>query len=174
VGASEVKELPVQILAYTKDLVGADGGKIYFKIASDNGIKENHNIFVYKPALKEFKKSELISYGFGYHLIKLGKSENEEHSDKITLSLTNYPDVFEFQTEINFTLPKNQKITLSVYNSKGKKVKTLLKGKYPSGSHKVIWYGKDDSGDMLSGGLYVCKLITEQDTLVSKMLLIKK
>jgi large subunit ribosomal protein L29 len=53
-------------------------------------------------------------------------------------------------------------------------VKTLLKGKYPSGSHKVIWYGKDDSGDMLSGGLYVCKLITEQDTLVSKMLLIKK
>lgn len=65
----------------------------------------------------------------------------------------NYPNPFNGATTIEFYVPSESYLTLDVYNIKGKKVESLLSGKFNAGSHTVRW----DSGEYASG-IYFYKL----------------
>jgi len=79
--------------------------------------------------------------------------------------------IFSVSKAISFSLPKESKIELSVYNIKGQKVKeSALSERQLS----FIWDGTDNSGTPVSSGIYYYKLnvngITEA---VKKCLLLK-
>ena len=56
---------------------------------------------------------------------------------------------------------------------RGVKKKSLTSGQYTSGSHSITWDGKDDQGKTVSSGLYMYKLITSNQQISKKMLLLK-
>lgn len=85
----------------------------------------------------------------------------------------NYPNPFNPQTAIEFTLNKETDVEISIYNSKGQRVKTLKNRFMPAGTHKAVWNGKDDNGNSLSSGVYFYRLITPQYDTAKRMLLIK-
>jgi len=65
----------------------------------------------------------------------------------------NYPNPFNPTTTIQFNLPKSGIITLKIYNSTGREIKTLMNGYHPSGAHEINWAARD-----LSSGIYFYRL----------------
>ena len=174
VGASKVDGYPVQILAYTEDAnKGGDDNTIYFEVVSGKSKRKINDINVYNEKTKTFEKGSITVTGNGYHLITLGKKDYSEHPTQVELSVTNYPNPFNPETKISFNLPEPQYITLNIYNIKGQKVRTLLKGRYEKGENSVVWKGRNDAGKKVSSGIYFYELITPNKRISKKMLLLK-
>ncbi len=92
----------------------------------------------------------------------------------------NYPNPFNPWTSIQYTVGGSQLMvhspihtTLKIYNILGQKVRTLVDEPKKSGSHQVIWDGKDEKGDQVASGVYFYKLEADKFSEVKKMLLVK-
>jgi len=70
----------------------------------------------------------------------------------------NFPNPFNPQTEIGFTLPRTTYVVLRIYNVLGEEIRTLVNGSYAVGQHNVIWDGKDNNGHPVSSGVYLYQL----------------
>jgi len=80
----------------------------------------------------------------------------------------NYPNPFNPQTVIPFTLKKQAKVTLSVYDISGQKVASLVDGQYSAGSHRVTFHAQT-----LNSGTYIYQLKSEELVLSRKMMVVK-
>ena len=83
----------------------------------------------------------------------------------------NYPNPFNPSTRINFSIPKNDFVTLKVYDILGNEVSNLVDGQRLNAG--VYQYDFNTSGLRLSSGVYYYKLTTSQFVQVRKMMLIK-
>ncbi len=72
-----------------------------------------------------------------------------------TTVLTSYPNPFNAQTTIRYSLPESGPVSLTIYNILGQKVATLLDGVQAAGEHRTVW---DANG--LPSGIYLCRLHT--------------
>jgi hypothetical protein len=88
-------------------------------------------------------------------------------------NLTNFPNPFNPTTTINFSLPEESNVNLSVYNVKGQKVKQLVNEHFTSGQHSIVWSGKDNNNKSVSSGIYFYKISAGKSTSMRKMLLLK-
>jgi hypothetical protein len=80
----------------------------------------------------------------------------------------NYPNPFNPSTQIDFALPRQEQVTLDVYNVLGQRVATLVNGPLPAG-----YYTEKFDGAGLSSGIYFYRLTAGQLTFLKKMLMIK-
>lgn len=71
----------------------------------------------------------------------------------------NYPNPFSDLTHIQYVLPEPVYVELSVYNLVGQKLAVLESGVKNSGSHLVSWDGTDDSGEVVSEGVYFYRMV---------------
>lgn len=85
----------------------------------------------------------------------------------------NFPNPFNPETNLSFSIAKNSLVNLKIYNLKGQLVRNLLHGDMPAGSHKVVWNGTDDSGKPVGSGVYLYRLETEGFQRSMKMVLMK-
>ena len=72
----------------------------------------------------------------------------------------NYPNPFNSETIIRYNTISNddQQVILNVYDILGNLVKVLVNTKNTIGSHSVTWDGKDNSGNLVSSGVYYIML----------------
>jgi immune inhibitor A len=70
----------------------------------------------------------------------------------------NYPNPFNPSTRIEFTLPLQSQVTISVYNILGQQVSVLAEGKWEAGHHTLTWNGGDDVGGQLASGVYFYRM----------------
>ena len=83
--------------------------------------------------------------------------------------LGNYPNPFNPTTVISYQLPAVSDVQLSVYNTLGQPVKTLVNERQGTGNHSVIFNAAG-----LASGMYVYKLSTENGfTQTRKMILMR-
>lgn len=94
------------------------------------------------------------------------------HPEKLIL-LQNAPNPFNPATTIQYTLPSAEHLSITVYNVLGQKVKTLVAGRMPAGTHRVIWNGRDHHNREVPSGVYVCRMAAPGFTATRKMLLLK-
>ena len=85
----------------------------------------------------------------------------------------NYPNPFNAETQITFGIPKETSVTLTIYNSLGQQVKTLINEMKKPGLHTVHWDGKNNSGVPVSSGMYFYHLRTKEFNDIKKLLLMK-
>lgn len=85
----------------------------------------------------------------------------------------NYPNPFNPTTTIEYSLEKTSEIQLSIFNILGQKVRTLVNGKQGSGRHSIQWNGRNDVGTLVSSGVYVYVLRSEDVTFSRKLMLLK-
>ena len=91
-----------------------------------------------------------------------------------TILLSNYPNPFNPTTTIQFSLQKDSKIELSIYNIKGQKIKTLTHNDFTKGSHSIVWNGDDESNKPVSSGVYYYQLQVSNEIIVTEKCLLLK
>lgn len=69
-----------------------------------------------------------------------------------------YPNPFNPNTQIRFSLPETNLVKLDIFNTMGQKVKTLVSEIKSAGLYVVNWDGTDDSGKNVAGGTYIYRL----------------
>ncbi len=89
-------------------------------------------------------------------------------SPKNYILIQNYPNPFNPSTKIQFGLPKESKVTLTVYNVLGEKVTELVNQQLKTGYHEVEFNGRD-----LASGIYFYRLQADDNIDTKKMILIK-
>ena len=80
----------------------------------------------------------------------------------------NFPNPFNPQTTIEYTLPSRQRIRLNIYNVLGQHVANLVDGEQDAGLHRVAWDGRS-----VSSGMYFCRLEAESSVFCIKLLLLR-
>ena len=90
-----------------------------------------------------------------------------------TYLIGNYPNPFNPETTIQYSLPVASNLRVDIYNNKGQRVRTLIDREYPAGKHKVLWNGRDNNGQSVSSGIYFYKMVTGDYVSVKKMILLK-
>jgi len=104
----------------------------------------------------------------------VGIDEGQDPGVPMSYKLSqNYPNPFNPSTTINFVVPTNQHVNLTVYNILGKKVKTLLNKELGSGAQTACWNGRNESGNRVASGIYLYRLETDNFVKVRKMILMK-
>ena len=87
--------------------------------------------------------------------------------------LGNYPNPFNPETTISFSLKSDSFVNLNIYNIKGQKVKSLTSDFYRSGTHQVIWNGTDENGRNAGSGIYLYNMTAGEYTQTRRMVLMK-
>lgn len=85
----------------------------------------------------------------------------------------NFPNPFNPSTRISFTLPDRVRVNLSVFNSEGKLVVTLVDEISGEGFREAVWDGTDSKGVPVSSGVYFYRLKAGKKILTRKMVLLK-
>ena len=102
---------------------------------------------------------------------------NDENDDTDfyikTRLIGNYPNPFNPDTTISFSLSAQVDLHIDIYNIKGQKIKTLVDDFYPAGEHNIVWNGTDDRGYSVSSGLYFYKMEAVDFVGVGKMVMMK-
>ncbi len=85
----------------------------------------------------------------------------------------NYPNPFNPTTTIGFEVPIPSQVSLKIYNLMGQEIRTLTNQWLPTGSHRLIWNGKNRQGIPVSAGVYIYRLQAKGFQKTRKMVLLK-
>ncbi len=83
----------------------------------------------------------------------------------------NYPNPFNPETTISFSVRPNDTATLAIYNLKGQKVKSC--GEFQTGEHRILWNGTNDASKPVASGVYLCRLKSKTETMIRKLMLLQ-
>jgi hypothetical protein len=125
-------------------------------------------VAVYDPGLaEETLESQVVSEIIGY-------TGTEDENYVIRPGLSNYPNPFNSNTgtTIRFEQEVKGQAQVSLYNTRGQKVKTLIYNKAKAGMQSLFWNGRDESGKPVSNGVYYYVLKSGSLTRQGKMLLL--
>ena len=140
--------------------------------------------------------SVLVSPGFGYtgqylvwdikNLLSDLHYSIEPHGKKlVTLGqvkqnqlLQNFPNPFNPETWIPFRLANESNVTIHIYTTSGKLVRSLSPGIMPAGDYSsqskaVHWDGQNDAGESVSSGVYLYTIKAGNFSTTRKMLIQK-
>ena len=97
----------------------------------------------------------------------MGILNNNEIPDKYSLS-QNYPNPFNPVTTIKFDIPKDNFVTLKIYDMLGREVATLVNNKLSGGTYSLNW-----NASQFTSGIYFYKIQAGEFTDVKRMILVK-
>ncbi|MCL2063062.1 MAG: chitobiase/beta-hexosaminidase C-terminal domain-containing protein [Candidatus Cloacimonetes bacterium] len=85
----------------------------------------------------------------------------------------NFPNPFNPETTISFSLVNAGNVNLEIFNIRGQRIKTLVNDFRESGNHSVIWNGIDEQGNSVGSGMYFYRMITDDYSSIKRMVLLK-
>ena len=80
----------------------------------------------------------------------------------------NFPNPFNPRTTISFSLPTKQKITLTIFNTLGQKIITLVDDILDAGNHSIQW-----QADEMPSGVYFYQFKSNAYVVTKKMILLR-
>lgn len=147
---------------------------VQLKITTEQG---DTLVTVFNDAVNQSFEIEVNSYPLSVELdpnnliLKdiLGTTDVEDETLPAEFTLSqNYPNPFNPTTKINYALPKDEFVTLKVFNILGEEVANLVEGKVTAGSHSVEFDASN-----LSSGTYIYRLTAGKFVSTKKMILLK-
>lgn len=98
--------------------------------------------------------------------------DNPNMPKNYTLS-QNYPNPFNPTTLIKFSIPKDDFVTIKVYDIIGQEITTLFSGYTKAGTHTLSWNGMDRNGKQVSSGSYIYRMTAGEYSQSKKMIYMK-
>lgn len=135
-------------------------------LASD-GLRLQHNSYLFDPP---DDCSTLGAYS-----VACGASTTEEVPavGGGIVNATASPNPFNPQTNISFTLGRDQDVRVAVFGVRGELVCTLADGPLSAGEHEFSWQGRDQAGRVAGSGVYFVVISGQYETQTLKLTLLK-
>ncbi len=95
-----------------------------------------------------------------------------------TKGLPNYPDPFRLETWIPYQLREDALVTLTIYDSSGRVVRTLdvghqIAGIYTSRFKAAYWDGRNELGEQVASGIYFYDLSAGHFSITERMVILR-
>ena len=131
--------------------------KYYWRVVSKNADGEQSNY----SEVESFSTGELTDIASEQQVIPLNFILEQ-----------NYPNPFNPMTTISFSIPKDNFVTIKIYDMLGREVITLVNDYRSAGAHTLSWYGEDSAGQKLASGTYIYRITTAGFVTAKKMVLL--
>ena len=171
--ANDTAELEGMIPAYVYpgsiiEDIGNNHGKLHLMFYDDNSF--GSSLYEYGEANGGTIKYASLDINF---MTDSNDASNNVVSNTVRIS-QNFPNPFNPETTIEFSVLDAGKVTIEVYNILGEKIQTLVNSDFLPGTYSTVWKGTDSSGKSVSSGIYFYKLTANSTyTSTQKMLLLK-
>jgi len=155
--------------------IGSDieGGNLQLSILLDNG--------------DEINAEEILTFGDNtllgspeapviFEVVYLGEDNNELAG--VTHLRQSYPNPVSFSNNrasvmIPYSIAVDTEVELTIYNSRGQKIRELVRAKELKGDYDKFWDGRDESGHSVSSGIYFYRFETPGYRESKKLLLLR-
>jgi len=189
--------VPVELISFTSVLdnsgvllkwsTGSETNNMGFEIL--RSINDDNNWLTIGFVEGEGTTTELTNYEFYNNLSEFKSTVNLRYrlkqidfngafsySEIVEISFTpeafylaqNYPNPFNPTTSIRFAIAKDGLVTLKVFNTLGKEIKTLISKNLTAGQYDVSFDASE-----LTSGVYIYQLNADNRTISKKMMLLK-
>ncbi|MBN2007840.1 zinc-dependent metalloprotease [candidate division KSB1 bacterium] len=113
-----------------------------------------------------------VKYLINEYIPPPGQGINEITANDISIE-ANFPNPFNSETIINYTLHENTQLSIRVYNALGQNVCILFNGAKQKGRHQIEWDGRNDIAENVSSGIYFISIHSHKYNALKKILLMR-
>ncbi len=114
------------------------------------------------------------TYFMRAYVVNLGSGVIEEIGNDIiieSVELSVSGTLFTGSTTISYAVPTAGDVKLSIYDLSGREIRTLVNWHEESGLRHIIFDGKDNNGNGLPTGTYICNIITSTGSANTKLII---
>ena len=110
---------------------------------------------------------------FGIYFIKDISDSLKIGNDLAIETFNIFPNPANPTTSININLKKSGNVNLRIFDVNGKIIKKIFEGQIAPGNHRYIWNGDNDSGYLVSSGIYFIIIETPTRLFKRKIILLR-
>ncbi len=158
--------IPMRVMVNDNDGQSDYGGGRSLMLTHGGGDSENWN-------------AALLPQTWRWHLIS-NEPDNPSRIDdpddalpKKTGLLGNYPNPFNPETTISYTLARAEKVEINIFDLLGRQILQLVDAERSAGEHHLVWSGRDAQNRQVASGIYFVRFKAGQYHETRRMLLTK-
>ena len=142
-----------------------------YQIYADGG-ETIHFYFTYSfNGLEKNTAADQHSYVIGSCNTEILYNQNELLPDKFSFNI--YPNPFNPSTNIDYSILEDGNVDIIIHDLLGRNIKNLYTGYKKSGFWKIKWDSKNNFGNSVPAGVYLCSIKTNNMYKVKKIILLK-
>lgn len=134
----------------------------------DGIVESNGNFWSRRSDL--LSHNEIVKFSIPYFT---GINNRDQNLPKKFNLGYNYPNPFNPETKIFYELPVLSNVELTIYNTLGQKICTLVHSRQLPGKYEIKWDGKNEHGIFLPSGVYLYRLKAGKFVQTKKMILLR-
>ncbi|MEJ2196398.1 MAG: T9SS type A sorting domain-containing protein, partial [Ignavibacteriaceae bacterium] len=115
----------------------------------------------FEDLLPYMDNQEIIS-----NTVKVGSTPTQ-------FKLDNYPNPFNPNTMISYSLPVRGQVKILIYNTLGQQVRVLINEEQEAGQYNIEWNSRNDHNQSLSSGIYILRMEVADFAKDKKIVLLK-
>ena len=130
-----------------------------------SSITDNHLHLLNAKGVGTNQLSEIQLVGDGTNLVTSVAHDSTPGQPSEFKLCANFPNPFNPSTMIVFYMPRNEHVTLKIYDLTGREIETLVEGEVPPGEHRMQWNAQG-----LASGVYLCRMTAKSFSQSIKLL----
>ena len=122
----------------------------------------------------QFMNNEIKRYvgASGTSQLSIGGISNKGLPVRFTV-YPNFPNPFNPTTQIRYNLPKENTVTITIFDLVGRNIRTLRNVEQTAGYHTIGWDASNDLGEGVAAGMYIYTIQAGEYRATKKMVLLK-
>ncbi|MBP7310207.1 MAG: T9SS type A sorting domain-containing protein [Candidatus Cloacimonetes bacterium] len=172
VGVSLLPSVVPQGFQYVSGTEFVEAPTTWTEYTYDLSTYDNQNVYI---GIRCVSNDAFVFYVDDFAIHSNGGSDGEDQLAPVAFTELkgNYPNPFNPETTISYSVKENLPVNIEIYNLKGQKVKSLVKETKAAGNYKVAWNGTDDNNRPVSSGVYFFKMNAGKYSSTKKMIMMK-
>ena len=171
-GAQVVEDTLCQICAHILEEELGQDIEFAFWYDDRSRAERKNNYLVENIDTGEYEPGSLVTGTPGIHY-KVSFRDKQDDNIPAPTELQCYPNPFNPELTISFSLKEQKKVILDIYNIKGQKVKSLVNETFRPENYNIIWKGDNEMGQKAGSGVYFIRLEIDDKVITSKAVLMK-
>lgn len=100
-------------------------------------------------------------------------NDNNAVAPLVTAIVSNYPNPFNPETTIRYSLSKESWVNITIYDLRRRVVRKLYNGYAQAGIHNIVWNGFNSTEKRVASGIYYVRMQSDGDLHTQKITLMK-